>query len=161
MSTQGARFWLIPARTHALILLACGLTLTLGGAYLLVLQGSLYYAFCGTALCASAVLLWFRRGEGAILLVLLVCSTLAWALWEAGFGGWVLLPRIGMLLVLGALAFLPPIWRPLSWRSARPARFWSLTAMLAAIAVGVALRIIVPPQIPADPIYQVGTIEFR
>jgi quinate dehydrogenase (quinone) len=97
------RGWMsIAMRVTALVASIIGLTLLLGGAYLLSLHGSPSYALCGSTLCASAMLLWRQRVEGAMLLVLLLGATIAWALWEVGLNGWALWPRIGLLAMLPA-----------------------------------------------------------
>jgi quinoprotein glucose dehydrogenase len=162
MSTRLAKGWLLRSsvRAYALALLAVGLALLVGGVRLLSLHGSPYYILCGTTLCASAVLLWRRRGEGALLLVLLVCATAAWALWEVGFSGWALWPRIGLPAVLLALLLFPPVWRHLLWRRYR-SRATLLILLCASIAAGAALRVIAPPLTPADPLYRAGTTQAR
>ena len=157
LCTRGARVK-FAMRVYALALLIIGLALLIGGAYLLSLHGSPYYALAGGTLCASAMLLWWRRGEGALSLGFLVCATVAWALWEVGFSGWELWPRIGLWALLGALVFLPPFWRHLQWRRKIPPRIMLLIAVLVSIALGAALRVIAPPRIPVDPLYQAGTI---
>ena len=62
-------------RVYSLLLLAIGLVLVGGGMRLISLHGSSYYLFCGAALTGSAVLLWFRRGEGIALYGLAFCKT--------------------------------------------------------------------------------------
>jgi quinoprotein glucose dehydrogenase len=141
---------------YVLVLFISGLPLLIGGAYLLALHGSPFYALSGGALCASALLLLLHRGEGALLLVLLGCTTFAWAVWEVGFSGWSLLPRTGLPAVVGAIVLLPPIWRPLVWRHWHPSRIILMTSVLVSIAIGAALRVAAPPWMPADPLYQVG-----
>ena len=140
-------------------MLIFGLALLIGGGYLLELHGSPYYAVCGCMLGASAVLLWLRRGDGVLLLGLGVCTTIVWALWEVGFGGWVLWPRIGPLAMLAAPVLLAPIWRTLVWRRRHPRRTGLLIMALASLALGAALRLAAPPATPADPLYQTGTVE--
>jgi quinoprotein glucose dehydrogenase len=148
-------FW-----AYALALLTVGLALLIGGAQLLSLHGSPYYVLCGATLCTSAVLLWRRRGEGALALFLLVCATAAWALWEVGFDGWALWPRIGLLAAYSALLLFPPVWRRLIWRRYR-SRPTLLILLSASLAIGAALRVIAPPPAPADPLYQAGTTQAR
>jgi quinoprotein glucose dehydrogenase len=148
-------------RVIALVASIIGLTLLLGGAYLLSLHGSPYYALCGSTLCASAMLLWRRRVEGAMLLVLLLGATIAWALWEVGLNGWALWPRIGLLAVLGSPVLIPSFWRQLHGPCLVRARILMPLTVLASIAVGATLRAVVPPPIPADPLYQTGIVEAR
>lgn len=147
-------------RVYAFALLTIGLVLLGGGVQLLLLHGSPYYVFCGTALSAGALLLWGRRGEGALALVLLFCATAAWALWEVGFNGWALWPRIGLPAAAVAVILCPPFWRHLVWRRYRSrSMLWVL--LCASIAIGAVLRTVAPPFTPRDPLYQAGTAQAR
>lgn len=150
----------------ALLLAVIGLALALGGARLLLLDGSAYYLVTGLLLAASAVLLWRRRRSGAYLYGVTLFATLVWSIWEAGFDAWALMPRLGLLLALGAWLLLPAARRgltplassPSSAHRLRGARLSLLIVGAAALAVliGWALRRVGPtPQI--DPIYQAGT----
>ena len=78
-----------------------GIVLSVGGLWLALLGGSLYYLLAGVALIASGVLLFRSRLAGLWLYVALFAATVAWAFWEAGPDPWALLPRIfGPLLLL-------------------------------------------------------------
>jgi quinoprotein glucose dehydrogenase len=80
---------------------ATGVALGIGGTMLLFYGGSMYYLAAGIALviCALGV---FRRDPRVLgLYVILLASTLCWSVWEVGFDGWQLLPRLGAPLVLG------------------------------------------------------------
>jgi quinoprotein glucose dehydrogenase len=160
MSTRLARGWLLRSalRVYVLTLLTLGLWLLVGGVRLLKLHGSPYYVLSGATLCASALLLWRRRGEGALLLVLLVCATASWAVWEVGFSGWTLWPRIGLLTASAAVILCPPLWHALTWRRYR-SRSTLLILLCISIALGAAIRVVAPPFIPSDPLYQAGTIQ--
>jgi quinoprotein glucose dehydrogenase len=162
MSTRLARGWLLRSalRAYALALLTVGLLLLIGGAQLLSLHGSPYYVFCGAILSTSALLLWRRRGEGALVLVLLVCATTAWALWEVGLSGWALWPRLGLLATCTAVILYSPLWHHLTWRRYR-SRSKLLILLCVSIAIGAAFRVIAPPFTPADPLYQAGTTQAR
>jgi quinoprotein glucose dehydrogenase len=143
-------------RLYALLLLAIGLTLAGGGGYLLSLGGSPYYVLCGIGFLVSGVLLWQRRADGAALYGFMLLATVGWALWESGYDGWALMPRVLAPAVLGSVLLFPWIRRALNRRS--PA--WSgghiLSAAVVAVAAGVALHTFVPPAIRADPLYQTG-----
>jgi quinoprotein glucose dehydrogenase len=162
MSTRPATDWLMRGalRLYALALLIIGLALLIGGVRLLSLHGSAYYALSGTTLCVSALLLWRRRGEGAVALVLLVCATTAWALWEVGFSGWALWPRIGLPVAGAAVLFVPPVWGHLIWRPYR-SRSTLVILLCASIAIGAALRAIAPARSAVDPLYQAGITQAR
>jgi membrane-bound PQQ-dependent dehydrogenase (glucose/quinate/shikimate family) len=143
-------------RVYALVLLVVGLLLAAGGAYLLKLGGSPYYVLAGLAVLAASILLFQRKAAGAFIYGLLLLVTLAWSLWESGFDGWALMPRIIAPAVLGLVLLIPAVRRAL----VRKGEAWSLTrcvaATVVALAVGVALREVVPPYIPIDPINQAG-----
>jgi len=99
-------------RVIAAVLLIAGLGLGLPGGYLLSLGGSAYYVVAGCLALASAVLLW--RGDGRALCVFgaLLAGTALWALWEVGFDGWALLPRVLGPLLIG-------VWLAMPWTRRR------------------------------------------
>lgn len=148
----------IVIRTYAFVLLVFGLALSGGGGYLLLLHGSPYYLLCGVLIVTSAGLLWRLRSEGAFIYALVWLGTVAWALWEAGYDGWALLPRIGILSLFGLILLAPPVRCALEWkwRLPQPSRFAVIGALAIAIIAGVGLRMFLPPAIPIDPLYQVG-----
>ena len=95
----------------AVLMLALGAVLAVGGVWLALLGGSWYYLFAGVGLLLSAVFL--RRGDatGGWLFVLVFVFTLAWALMERGLSGWPQVPRlvaptVMLVLVLIALPWL-------------------------------------------------------
>ena len=101
---RGRRGWRLWAtRLVGAAIFIAGLVLTLGGAWLALLGGSLYYLLAGIALMASGALIFMRRLLGVWVYVALFLVTLVWALWEAGLDGWALVPRLfgpGILLVV-------------------------------------------------------------
>src|SRR5581483_2648272 len=104
-----------------------------GGGYLLALGGSPYYALCGAAVLASAVLLWQGRWESAVVYACMLLATVAWAIWEAGTDGWALAPRLIAPAVLGLVFLIPSVNRALTRRS-RP---WSAVAVAGSLVVAV------------------------
>jgi quinate dehydrogenase (quinone) len=74
--------------------LLTGLALFVGGARLISLGGSRYYALAGLGLIVSGALLVFRRIEGAWIYLLIFAVTIPWAYWEVGLDFWQLVPRI-------------------------------------------------------------------
>ncbi|WP_055045732.1 membrane-bound PQQ-dependent dehydrogenase, glucose/quinate/shikimate family [Devosia sp. A16] len=104
---RGIGFWLIMAL--AALLTVAALALIGGGAYLIVLGGSWYYALAGLALLATGFFL-FRRSRLAVwIYAALFAVTVAWALWESGLNGWAQIPRIftPFVVLLLVLACLP------------------------------------------------------
>jgi quinoprotein glucose dehydrogenase len=88
-----------------------GLTLTIGGGWLIGLGGSWYYLLAGLGLLASGLFLIRRSLLGAWIYVAVFVLTVIWALWEVGIDGWGLLPRVVAPAVLLAfvIAALPAL----------------------------------------------------
>lgn len=104
----------------AIVLALFGLYLAIGGAWLIWLGGSWYYAIGGILSLGSAVCLARRSPAATLWFGTLFLLTLAWTIWESGtdFWGWV--PRFALILVF-AIAFsllLPTLHRRLSRRKA-------------------------------------------
>ncbi|MGL3606583.1 membrane-bound PQQ-dependent dehydrogenase, glucose/quinate/shikimate family [Rhizobium sp. G187] len=88
------------------VLLLAGIGLLAGGAWLVALGGSPYYALVGIAYVAAAILLYSGRATGLMIVVAVAIITLPWAIWEAGLDFWALFPRLLSPLVIACLAFL-------------------------------------------------------
>lgn len=84
----------------AATVLATGLVLAVGGAWLAALGGSLYYLLVGLTLIASGCWISLGRQEGAWLYLFAFIATLLWAWWEVGSNGWALVPRVLAPMVL-------------------------------------------------------------
>ena len=95
----------------AAILALIGLILVIGGVQLAYLGGSFYYVIAGFALLASGVAFGLGRPLGLYLYAGAFVFTLLWALWEVGFNGWALTPRLAgpFVLMILALLLLPTI----------------------------------------------------
>ena len=115
-----------------------GAILLAGGAYLVRLGGSFYYAICGAVLIAVALLLWRGRCSAGLLYAALLIGSFVWALAEAGLNGWALLPRMGFLCGMGLLFLAPATLRHLGL--ARHAAYGAraLAGIILLIIVGVA-----------------------
>ena len=77
-----------------------------GGIWLIAVGGSWYYGLAGLAMLVAAWLLLRRKRGGQILMAVVWAASLAWALWEVGFDGWGLVPRVVGITVLFMLALL-------------------------------------------------------
>jgi quinoprotein glucose dehydrogenase len=154
---------LIVLRAYSALLIAVGLILMWGGAQLLALGGSRYYLFTGLMTVVAGVQAWRRKRAAAALYGILLLATVAWAIYEVGFDGWALAPRVLPPLLGGVL--LVGLWRwqqgaaastggPLS--SART-RFWPVWAAVLIIAAG-GVGAIGHARRPhaVDPVYQAG-----
>ena len=105
-------------RNLALVVAAClnalfGIVLLAGGAWLMSLGGSWYYALTGIALLVTGWLLFRRRPAALWLYAGVVMATLFWALWEAGLDWWPLAARGDVLFLLGLFMLTPWVTRPL------------------------------------------------
>lgn len=101
------------------LLALIGLVLAIDGIVLLGAGGSAYYLFAGLGLLVSSVLIWRGKASGAWVYLAVVAATIVWALWESGFNGWALVPRLAgpVLLAVAVLLALPWLRRG-SWRQA-------------------------------------------
>lgn len=106
-------------RSLAIVEGLVGLALLAGGAWLVALGGSLYYALVGASYVGAAILFWKLREAGAWLTVGVLLVTVIWAVWESGLNYWALFPRLliptGMAVValLLAASLVPTTRRPL------------------------------------------------
>lgn len=92
-----------------LVLSVFGLTFLIGGAYLVSLGGSWYFAVAGLGLLVAAVLIFKRRVAGAWFFAAVAIGTVAWAWFEVGLNFWGLFSR---LFTIGALGFLAALVYP-------------------------------------------------
>lgn len=150
---------IIAGRMFSMALAGAGVILLIGGAKLLTLGGSWWYALAGAVLLASAVLLWRGNRRGAWLYGLLLLVTLAWSFREAGLDAWALLPRLG-LLVAGGLWLLTPLGSgalrapaPLLGRRARAGVWIAIAVVAIALSSTMLLQLRAPSAgeaLPAD-----------
>lgn len=84
-----------------LVLLLTGLLLALPGAYLALAGGSVYYLAGGIAVLVCAELFRRRSRQSVDLFWVFISITAAWAVWEVGFDGWALMPRLVFLFAIG------------------------------------------------------------
>lgn len=92
-----------------LVLVVLGFALWGGGARLMLLGGSWYYAVAGTCMLVAGVLLIRGHIVGAWLYAAVFVGTLFWTLWETGLDFWGYVPRMALLLLLAIiLAMLLP-----------------------------------------------------
>jgi len=150
---------LLLRRGMAVLLLLIGAFLAIGGIYLLTLGGSLYYLVTGLAVVASGVLIWRADRHGRWLFGAMLVGTLAWSIWEVGFTGWSLVPRLVGPVVLGLVLLLPAFGgvdrteKKAGPRGRGLATF--AVASVAAIVAGAGLHALRADRI--DPLFQVGT----
>lgn len=108
-------------RLLAVVLLAIGLAVGGGGAWLIALGGSPYYLIGGAAVALSGYWLWRFNPRAGLVYAGFLLLTALWALWEVGLDGWQLTARIVGPAVFGLLFALPPVRNrigPSGWAAA-------------------------------------------
>ncbi|MCV0394810.1 MAG: membrane-bound PQQ-dependent dehydrogenase, glucose/quinate/shikimate family [Rhizobiaceae bacterium] len=130
-------------RIAALILLALsGLALTAGGAWLLVLGGSIYYILAGLVLLVTGEMLRRRSGWALSLYASFLLATMIWAVGEVGFDWWALAPRGGLFVVIGVLMLAAwPLQNPERLGPRRPAWRAGGIYLGATLAVSIVLAV--------------------
>jgi membrane-bound PQQ-dependent dehydrogenase (glucose/quinate/shikimate family) len=101
-------------KAFAALLVLLGLPLLAGGCWLVALDGSPYFVAVGLGLVVSGILLWRGSRWSVVLFAAMLLATWVLALAEAGFDFWVLLARLGFLIVLGTGFLLPWVRRNLT-----------------------------------------------
>lgn len=123
-----------------LIYLLCFVSLLLiwFGAQLVLLDGSIFYLIAGMAVGITAILCICRSKLALLAFGPFYAIVVAWAIWESGFDGWALAPRLGLFTVLG-LWMLTPSHRTflgLSPKFKGSAFFWGGLCTLLVFSVG-------------------------
>ncbi|WP_068076750.1 membrane-bound PQQ-dependent dehydrogenase, glucose/quinate/shikimate family [Novosphingobium lentum] len=145
-------------RILGLSLLLIGAAIALGGAYLITLGGSAYYLAGGAATAAAG---WFTRRArpmGGLLYGGFLLVTLLWSLWEAGFDGWQLMPRMIGPAVFGLAFVLPGIRRAMGRAAWLPAAVGAvMIAVTLATAIGPGPNDVAAVTLPMQHIATPGT----
>lgn len=130
---RGVADWL--AIVLAAVVIFLGGILGAGGLWLIVLGGSWYYLLAGTGLILSGGLILYGSPWGVWLYGVIYVLTWMWAVWEVGFQGWALVPRVVAPTLLGVLVLLTiPVLR-LKNASARTVRKTALRAASVLLAL--------------------------
>ena len=103
-----------PPQVFAVVLILFWLPLGVGGVQLLLLGGSPYYLVAAIVFILSAALLWRGERRGAQLYLGGLFGTVVWSLWEVGFDGWALMPRLLLPALLGLWLLMPWVRRGLA-----------------------------------------------
>jgi quinoprotein glucose dehydrogenase len=101
----------IPALILAIILALIGITLTIGGAWLAILGGSIYYLIAGLVMLASAWFLFRGRPLGVWIYVGLFVLSAIWGFAEARGNAWAMVPWLiaPLVILIFALLVLPTL----------------------------------------------------
>ncbi|MBV1918180.1 MAG: membrane-bound PQQ-dependent dehydrogenase, glucose/quinate/shikimate family [Sphingomonadaceae bacterium] len=166
VNERSGPFGLLLLRIYAVVVALLGAAMLLGGIWLLMLGGSPYYALAGAIIVIAAVQLVRRKRSGAWLFGAAVALTMAWAVYEVGFDGWALMPRLLALLALGSWLLMPWTQRALMGGSFWSGRSWGAAAVIVgaaglSLAIGLSLHVlIVKPGLSPDPRFQAGLGAF-
>lgn len=115
-TSRGVGGWTLAV--YGFIMALLGVVIGAGGAWLVALGGSFYYLLAGIGLLISGVLLIMLKPAGAWLYGIVFVATVIWALWEVGFDGWALVPRlVGPAVLAVILLFFIPVLRRSSMRN--------------------------------------------
>ncbi|HLO19816.1 MAG TPA: membrane-bound PQQ-dependent dehydrogenase, glucose/quinate/shikimate family, partial [Sphingomicrobium sp.] len=95
----------------AIVMAIIGIVLTIGGAWLAVLGGSLYYLLAGIALLVSAWLLFRGRLLGAWIYVGLFILTAIWGFAESRGNAWAMVPWLAapLMILIWTLLVMPTL----------------------------------------------------
>ena len=104
--SYGKNLWSIPGITGIIVGLI-GIALAIPGVYLISLGGSWYYLLAGIGLIISGWLFCIRRYEAICVYGVVFLATIIWAIYEVGFDGWKLMPRLFTPALLGIWMCLP------------------------------------------------------
>ena len=101
--------WL--AIAFGVLLLLFGITIFLGGIWLIALGGAWYYTIAGAGFIAAALGFLVGAAWGVWIYLLTYVLTWAWAVWEVGWDGWALVPWLVVPTVFAiiALCFIPAL----------------------------------------------------
>jgi quinoprotein glucose dehydrogenase len=102
-----------PPRITGVVFLLIGLTLTVGGAWLIALGGSWFYLIAGVLTAIVGGLAFNGRRAALWLYALTLLGTLLWSVAEVGLTFWQLEPRLVMPLVLAVWLWVPWVRRRL------------------------------------------------
>ena len=95
-----------------LVLIATGLALLGGGAYLASLGGSWYYVLAGIGLAVSGWRVFQGRIDGLYIYLIVFIFTILWNFYEVGFRFWASVPRLAAPMVIGMVLLLAaPLFR--------------------------------------------------
>lgn len=98
-----------PLRIFSIVSFLIGVYLAIGGLWLIIEGGSLYYAIAGVSLLVSSIFLYANKRLGVWIFTLLFLGTLGWTIWESGLSYWRWVPRMGVPVALAfVLALLLP-----------------------------------------------------
>jgi quinoprotein glucose dehydrogenase len=124
-----------------IVYILIGIALACGGAWLLALGGTFFYAICGVAILITGALLVAARRAALWVYAAVLVGTFAWSVAEIGFDWWPLASRVDVIFLLGLWLLTPWITRSLGDGDAPSARSLTLPLWLGTVAGAVVLAI--------------------
>lgn len=127
------------------IILLMGLSMLVGGSYLITLSGSWYFALAGLGLLISGIQILRCRLIGAVLYLAVMVVSICWSLWDVGLAFW---PLFSRLFALGVLAILVLLITPRLRSAGQPVspKFANFGAIVIAIALMATFYTALQPQ---------------
>lgn len=133
------RLPILATRALAALLFLIGASLAVGGAWLILLDGSAYYFVAGAALVASGYYLFRLNVLGVWIYVATFGVTVMWALAEAGLDGWAHVPRLAGPLILLVLVLCTAPALKVGRNLTRIRNLGLMTTLASTLVFGVAL----------------------
>ena len=96
-----------------IVFILIGLALAGGGAWLIALGGSLFYAIAGLGILLTGALLLARKRSALWLYAIVVIGTVAWSISDIRFDWWPLAARLDIIFPLGLWLLTPWVTRGL------------------------------------------------
>src|SRR4029079_7814122 len=141
----------------AFVMAIIGIVLTVGGAWLLMLGGSIYYLIAGVLMLASAWFLFLGRMLGAWIYVGLFILSAIWGFAESRGNAWAMIPwliaplglLIAVLLVMPTLTAAETRWKIAGGGIALSVLFVAVSFILLGSTGGTAVAALPSPTSPA------------
>ena len=126
-----------------IVFILIGLALTGGGAWLIALHGSLFYAIAGLGIVLTGGLLIARQRSALWVYAIVVIGSVAWSIYDIRFDWWPLAARLDIIFPLGLWLLTPWITRGLGrdtlvTRKSPTGLLW-LASLLSVIVLGIGL----------------------
>jgi quinoprotein glucose dehydrogenase len=124
-----------------IVFILIGLALAGGGAWLIALGGSLFYAIAGLGIVLTGALLIARRHAALWLYAIVVIGSVAWSISDIRFDWWPLAARLDVIFPLGLWLLTPWVTRGLKHDGPAPSRASTLPLWVASLVCVVVLGI--------------------
>ena len=126
-----------------IVFILIGMALTGGGAWLIALGGSLFYAIAGLGIVLTGALLIARRRSALWLYALVVAGSVLWSISDIRFDWWPLAARLDVIFPLGLWLLTPWVTRALGNGNRSPSRASTLplwgASLLTIVVLGIGL----------------------